>query len=341
MAQRRKKNKAKASPQKPNSKSKKKRKIVNPHDKRFKELFGNKKSFLSLLRDHIKKDWVNRLDEDSLKKSEKSFILQDFSELEADIVYEASLEGRTVIFYILQELQSFVDYRMPYRLLLYIVEILRDFYNHSDVHERDNKDFKFPVVFPIVFYSGSDTWTVPLSLNQTFDGFENFGSNVLNFDYVLVDAKGFKESDLKSFTSRLLASVLLMEKSKNDVEFYDNIRKSLSDIKDFDAEEMRIFNLFTKIMDLAYDKSRSHEIRTLIEKTHGTEEVDRMLCDLVENAKREKEQLEAKGKLEGKREGKVELYYTEMKLQSHEIADKLKICETEVSRILKDLKLVE
>jgi len=274
-------------------------KVDNPHDKRFKELFSNKKSFLSLLRDCVKDDWVNSVDEEFLKKSEKSFILQDFSELEADIVYEASLDGRKVIFYILQELQSFVDYRMPYRLLLYIVEILRDFYNHSDVDERDNKGFKFPVVFPIVFYSGSGTWTVPLNLNQMFDGYERFGGHVLNFNYMLVDAKGFEEKQLKAFSSKLLAAVLLMEKSQNDLEFYDNIRKSLSDVKNFDYEEKRIFNLFIKIMDIAYGKNRSQEIQNML-SDNKIEEVDRMLCDLVENAKREKEDLKAEGKLEEK-----------------------------------------
>ena len=151
MDKRRKKTKSKTKIQKPALTNQSTRKVDNPHDKRFKELFANKKSFLSLLRNRVKDDWINSLDENSLKKSGKSFILQDFSELEADIVYEASLDGRKVIFYILQELQSFVDFRMGYRLLLYIVEILRDYYNHSDVDERDNKNFKFPVVFPIVF----------------------------------------------------------------------------------------------------------------------------------------------------------------------------------------------
>jgi len=251
MAKRNKKTNAKTRTKKPYQNNQAVKKVDNPHDKRFKELFSNKKSFLSLLRDYIKDDWVNSIDEESLKKSEKSFILQDFSELEADIVYEASLDGKKVIFYILQELQSFVDFRISYRLLLYVVEILRDFYNHSDVDERDNKGFKFPVVFPIVFYSGSGTWTVPLNLSQMFDGYERFGDHVLNFNYVLVDAKGFREDDLKALSSRLLAAVLLMEKSKNDLEYYDNIRKSLYDIKGLDAEETRIFSLFLKIMDLA------------------------------------------------------------------------------------------
>ena len=173
----------------------------NPHDKMHKEMLSNKGSFLGLLRDCVKKPWVYELDEDSIIKTNNSFILQDFSEKEADIVYEATLNGRIIVFYILLELQSSVDYRMPYRLLLYIVEILRYYYNHADAKERDTKDFKFPVVFPIVFYSGSDTWTVPLKGKEMFADHETFRDYVLNFEYMLVNAKGYDDSTLKSFSS--------------------------------------------------------------------------------------------------------------------------------------------
>ena len=46
------------------------------------------------------------------------------------------------------------------------------------------------------------------------------------------------------------------------------------------------------------------------------------------------------GMVEGRIKGMVEVYYTKMKLQPHEIAKELEIDESEVSRILKDLKLV-
>ena len=130
-------------------------KTDRPHDTRLKELFGNKEAFISLLRDCIKADWVDDLDEESLKRSNKSFVLQDFKKQEADVVYEAALKngGDKVIFYILLENQRKVDHRMSYRLLLYIVEVLRDYYNQSDVKERKRKDFRFPAVYPIVFYN--------------------------------------------------------------------------------------------------------------------------------------------------------------------------------------------
>jgi len=277
----------------------------NPHDKRHKALFSNKKSFLSLLRDCINEPWVYELDEDSVTQTNNSFILQDFSEKEADIVYEATLNGSKVIFYILLELQNKVDYRMPYRLLLYIVEILRHYYNHADVNERDNKDFKFPVVFPIVFFSGRDTWTVPPNLRGMFENQESFGKYALDFEYMLVDAKGYDNDMLRGFSSTLLGLVLMLEKSKNDVEFYSGIKDNLGSIETLDNEEMRILNMCVKIMDMAYGYNKGDDIGRLLNENR-IPEVDKMLCDVIEYAKVEKVEIAARAKLEGKLEGKLE-----------------------------------
>ena len=276
----------------------------NPHDKRHKELLSNKKSFLSLLRDCIKEPWVYKIDEDSITKTNNSFILQDFSEKEADIVYEATLNGKKVIFYILLELQSTIDYRMPYRLLLYIVEILRHYYNQADVNERDNKDFKFPVIFPIVFFSGKDTWTVPFNLKEMFSDYETFGDYVLNFEYMLVNAKGYDDTTLKSFSSKLLGLILMLEKAKNDLEFYSSIRDNLDSIETFDNEEKRVLGLCIKIIDIAYGYNKSEDIQRLLSENQ-IQEVDKMLCDIIENAKIEKEELISKGIYQGISQGEI------------------------------------
>jgi predicted transposase YdaD len=267
---------------------------TSPHDKRHKELFSNKKSFLSLLKDCVKEPWVNEIDEDSLTKTTNSFILQDFSEKEADVVYEAKINGSTVVVYVLLELQSHVDYRMPYRLLLYIVEVLRYYYNHADVTERDKKSFMFPTVFPIVFFSGKDTWTVPLNLRDMFANAEMFGQYALNFEYMLVNAKGYDNESLKKFSSKLLGITMLLEKTRNDVEFFSSIRENLEDIEDFDAEEKRILSLCIKLMDMAYGYNKGNDIKILLEE-NKIQEVDKMLCDIIEYAKHEKEELLAQG----------------------------------------------
>ena len=267
----------------------------NPHDKRQKALFSNKESFLSLLTDCIKEPWVSDIDEESLKKIDSSFILPDFSEKEADIVYEATFNGSKIIFYILLELQSKVDYRMPYRLLLYTVEILRNHYNNADVNERDNKDFKFPVVFPIVFFSGKQEWTVPYSLKEMFANSEIFGKYVLNLSYMLVDAKGFSDETLKTFSSKLLGLALMLEKAKDGIEFYSKIKNNLTTVADFNTEERRILNICIKLIDIAYGYNKGNEIQQMIENNQ-IQEVDKMLSDVIDNVKLEREMLVEQGR---------------------------------------------
>ena len=219
-------------------------------------------------------------------------------------MYEAKLNGNSIIFYILLEHQSSVDYRMPYRLVLYEAEILRYCYNNTDPKKRDTKDFKFPVIFPLVLYTGSGEWTVPLQVRDMFENPEIFGDYVLGFKYLLLDAKGYNDDDLKKFSSKLLAIIFLLEKSKIDIEFYSNIRNNLDDIKDFDTEEKRILNLCIKIMDIAYGYNKSEDIKRLIEG-NNIMEVGSMLCDVIENAKYKKERLIEEGRQEGERVGEL------------------------------------
>ena len=119
----------------------------------------------------------------------------------------------------------------------------------------NNKDFKFPVVFPMVFFSGKDTWTVPLNIKEMFSDYEIFGDYVLNFEYMLVNAKGHDNDTLKGFSSKLLGLVLMLEKTKNDLEFYSSIRDNLDSIETFDNEEKRVLSLCIKIMDIMRIKS--------------------------------------------------------------------------------------
>jgi len=79
------------------------------------------------LKSFVKQGWVEELDEEKITRVDKSFILQDFKDKEADLVYWVKLSDQDVIFYVLMELQSTVDFQMPYRLLVYMVEIWREF----------------------------------------------------------------------------------------------------------------------------------------------------------------------------------------------------------------------
>ena len=129
---------------------------------------------------------------------------------------------------------------------------------------------------------------------------------MLDFEYILVDVKEYDDERLKKFSSKLLGVILMLEKARNDVEFFNGIRENLTSIEGFDAEEKRILNLCIKLMDAAYGYNKSEEIRELLTENR-VREVDGMLCDIIENAKKEKEQLLAQGEAKGRLENALEV----------------------------------
>jgi hypothetical protein len=117
--------------------------IDNKHDKGYKYLLSAKKIFIELLRTFVKQGWVEKIDESKVARVDKSFILQDFKDKEADLVYWVKLNDQDVIFYILMEMQSTVDFQMPFRLLLYMVEIWRGILKDTSGGYEKTKGFKF------------------------------------------------------------------------------------------------------------------------------------------------------------------------------------------------------
>lgn len=62
-------------------------------DKGYKYLLSHKKVFIELLRSFVKKDLANEIDESKVIRINKSFILQDFKNKEADLVYQVKMKN--------------------------------------------------------------------------------------------------------------------------------------------------------------------------------------------------------------------------------------------------------
>lgn len=172
--------------------------IHNIHDKGYKALYSNKTVFLDLLKNMFKLEWARDVVPDDLTKIDKSFVTSDYSEVESDLIYRLKLGDDEAIVYILLEMQSTVDYRMPIRLLEYISEILREYAKEANF-SKGNTKVHIPAVFPIVLYNGDEPWCAKLSLREITDEGDRFGDAILNFRYSLLDVNHtYTENDLLS-----------------------------------------------------------------------------------------------------------------------------------------------
>ena len=202
-----------------------KKAMNNIHDKSYKDLYSHKEVFLDLVKEMLKAPWAKDLKEENLVLVDKEYILSDYEENESDIVYKANIDGKEVIFYILLEFQSSVDYRMPLRLFFYINEILSEYVkNLNKEDKKNNKGFKIPAVVPIVLYNATREWTVPRYFKDIVKNNELFGESIVNFKYELVDVNHeyTKEELIKN--NNITSAIFLLDQKVEPLEFFNRLK---------------------------------------------------------------------------------------------------------------------
>jgi hypothetical protein len=281
--------------------------LNNEHDLGYKSLLSHKKTFMEFLKDFVKKDWVKEIEEDNLVLIDKEFILDDFKEEEADIVYKVNINGKDIIFYILFELQSKVDYRMPIRLLMYMTEIWRDELNNTEKNVKKRKDYRLPAIVPIVLYNGKNNWTAARSFKEILSGYELFEDNIIDFKYMLFDINRMDPEELLDIAS-VISSVFSLDQTNIDDE---EIVKRLKSIGRFisrssNTEQIKLFrNWVIGILRKRYEDKIGDEIINFINKTSEMEVID-MVSNLGKNleqsinrkVKKAEEKAEEKARIE-------------------------------------------
>lgn len=208
----------------------------NIHDKSYKDLFSNKETFLSLIQTFVSNSWGSKLTKENLVRVDKSYVLSDYEELESDIVYKATFGGKEIFFYMLLEFQSSFDYRMPIRLLLYMIEIWREVLKNTTEKEFKRKSFRLPAIVPIVLYNGARRWTVARNLREVISNSNILGENILDFKYELIDINRYNKDDL--FKNRSISSaIFLLDQNINRIEFYDRLKNVVLTFNNLTIEE--------------------------------------------------------------------------------------------------------
>jgi len=257
-------------------------KVHHEHDVGYKHIFSHKSTFLELIRSFSRKEWSKQIKEEDLILVDKSYILSDFEEEESDILYKANIDNKEVIFYLLLEFQSKVDFQMPMRLLFYMTEIWRDVLKNADKKEKRRKSFKLPAIIPIVLYNGKNKWTAHTSFKEVLSGYELFEDNILDFNYILFDINGYQEKELYEM-SNLVSAVFLLDQEMNEQELIRRLRKIIYILKKISPEQFTVFKQWLKKIvkprlteevqkevDEVLDKSDQEEVEIMVHRLEKT-----------------------------------------------------------------------
>lgn len=168
-------------------------------------------------------------------------------------------------------------------------------------NETERKEFKLPVIVPIVLYNGEYNWTVSRTFKEILSGYDIFEDCVLDFKYILIDVNRYNEHELIGL-SNLIGSVFLLDQKIDISEITVRLKKMMSVLKNLSPEEFLLFkNWFKNVIAKGLDEE-FEEVSKIIEES---EEAEIMIYNFEKTLKEGLERKRMEGRVEGKIEGKI------------------------------------
>ncbi len=139
---------------------------------------------------------VDELDFSRMIPAKQRYVLPDLRKLESDIVVEVPFrQGEHAVWiYILLEHQSEPDRAMPLRLLGYMVELWKVQVRRFE--ENKTANWRLHPILPVLFYTGTRRWSLPLQLDGLMDLPEVLTKYVPRFETLFLSLQETSDEEL-------------------------------------------------------------------------------------------------------------------------------------------------
>ena len=290
-------------PQKDNTKNEnsQNKQTDNPHDKGYKRIFSIKKHFLHFIKKYIALEWMMELEEEDLELIDKEYITDQFDTYESDLVYKVHTKEGAVYLFFLLELQSYNDFTMSFRLLIYMTAIWLDHFKNCDKNKRSKKGYRLPAIMPIVLHNSERNWTASCKFSQMINNAQLFGKYVVDFEYALVSVNTLTESKISS-SNTLIDNIFLADRKRTRQEWTDGIAELMHRIRAMYTDDL---NEWITWFSNVIRKLNEDERGELITQLKEGDEKD--MCSSFERLlNKEKADGRAEGWKDGREKGKAE-----------------------------------
>ena len=271
----------------------------------------------------VASDLADQLDFDQLQQVNQSFIPDNLRKQESDVIYLVPFrfeELGDVWVYLLIEHQSVPSPVMGFRILFYMVNIW-------DAQRRGWEDAKVPEsewhfrpIIPIVFYTGSQTWEMPITMEVVTDLPQALGRFIPTFDVLFLNVKGEDVPDFlhQGHPFRLLLE-LIRQEDATKVDFEAVLRQVVQVLRELPEESPQWSRAMYYLVLLIYHRRPTDEREALMDVVAQTlverrqiEEVQDMTQTIAEYFIQEGEERgekrgEKRGELRAKREAVLKL----------------------------------
>lgn len=166
--------------------------IQNSHDKLFKASLAHPEVAAEFLNLYLPESIKKELDFSTLSLSPTEFISKELQLSQSDVLFKALISGKEAFIYILAEHQSSIDKLMPFRLMQYMVCI----WNFHIKQMGEKKALPLPVIFPLVFFTGSSPYKGMRTLWELCGDNAVLMHQILQSPFHLIDVGMLTEEEL-------------------------------------------------------------------------------------------------------------------------------------------------
>lgn len=178
--------------------------------------------------------------------------------------------------------------------------------NAIDKKRFGNKNYKLPIVYPIVLYTGNRKWNAGTYISDTQESLEDIGE-IQFAKFNIIDVNEYSKEELleeKSFYTK----AMLIEKTKNideTVKYLEKITEKInSDEQTYSTEIRELFkNILNKIIRNKIGEEDTNKILDNLNRKGG----DVKMMAVFEMIQKENEEIYMNGRKQGKIEGIKEI----------------------------------
>lgn len=246
-------------------------------DSSSKIIFDDPILYSQFLRDYIDLPYFKDVQPEDIEDVSEQYVPLFAEERNADRVKKVKIKNEPPFFLIsLIEHKSKVDYNVIMQIFRYMVYIWEAYAKEAEKIQKGVTklvDFKYPPILPIVYYEGSDNWTVPMNFRSRIMQGNSFEKYIPDFEYYLVPLHNYSNEELLEKKDEILKDT-----PNHILDIISNILRVFllkMNLPDEDAEELvgkvkekKMGYLFENMekMDIQAERRNTAEQRERAEK---------------------------------------------------------------------------
>ena len=175
------------------------------------------------LRGYVPVKLLANVQPEDIEDVTERFVHMFTEERNSDVIKKVRINEAETPFYLISliEHKSGIDYNVVMQILRYMIFIWEDYEKEQERLKRGStktKDFMYPPILPIIYYTGSANWTAAVKLSDRVYLSDILSEYIPNFRCIMVQVKDYTNLQLKEKHDEV--SILMMiNKMKKSADF--------------------------------------------------------------------------------------------------------------------------